>query len=557
MADKKDLVVKMTINSTDFENGLKNAKTGVNRFVKDTETASGLFKSAMTKMMGAFSALGVAMAAKNIFTSFMNSTESMHDNWANNIGAMKDSWNAFLFQINTGNFQGLKDIIEYAKQARQALDALGDSTALFNLDLGNTQAEMTELLSTIQRKKKNGEDYTAEVNRYNQLVEDLRSSNKMADEDAYSALTAMFGKYNINLGDYGLSPLEAARQARIAARGKNADVEALRKAMNTRVDISEVGDFDASAPQSAEDKLRKEWGMARYNRAKLLMTLGDITTEEKEQLENVLNGISSRDRTITQLEKQLNRYLNGEEGGGGTSPTTTSTSTGVTMTADQVAEYMTRALQNEILNNDRIKDAVLIDIEIPEEEIIEEDTQAIVDAVIRTREEMAQLAITTQQALSAASQLGAAFTSMGKISDSTLGKMFTMLGSVISQIVQTIQVMMTLTGAETIEGIADVFANTKGEVWTKLAAAAAAAAGIAAIIASAKSTFAGSYAEGGIVGGSSYSGDRLWARVNSGEMILNQKQQANLLGGGGQVKFVIEGSQLKGVLDNYETIQNL
>ena len=550
MADKKDLVVKMTINSTDFENGLKNAKTGVNRFVKDTETASGLFKSTMSKMVSAFSALGVAMAAKNVFTSFMNSTESMHDNWANNIGAMKDSWNAFLFQINTGNFQGLKDIIDYAKQARQALDALGDSTALFNLDLGNTQAEMTELLSTIQRKRKNGQDYTAEVNQYNQLLDNLRNSNKMTNEDAYSSVTAIFGRAGIQLGDYGLSPMEAARQARIVARGKNADVEALRRAMNTRVDVSEVGDFDASAPESAEEKLRKEWGTARYNRAKFLMTLGDITTEEKEQIENILNGVSSRDRTIAQMEKQLNRYLNGEEGGGKTSPTTT-TSTGMTMTADQIAEFMTRSLQNEILNNDRIKDAVLIDIEIPEEEIIEEDTQAIVDAVIRAREEMEQLAITTQQALSAASQLGQAFSNMGRISDSTLGKIFSMLGSVITQIVQTIQTMMTLTGAETIEGIADVFANTKGEVWTKLAAAAAAAAGIAGIIASAKSTFAGSFAEGGVVGGSSYTGDRLWARVNSGEIILNQKQAAGLLGGGGQVNFVIEGSQLKGVLDNY------
>ena len=36
------------------------------------------------------------------------------------------------------------------------------------------------------------------------------------------------------------------------------------------------------------------------------------------------------------------------------------------------------------------------------------------------------------------------------------------------------------------------------------------------------------YANGGIVGDSSYSGDRLFARVNSGEMILNNSQQRNL-----------------------------
>jgi hypothetical protein len=49
-----------------------------------------------------------------------------------------------------------------------------------------------------------------------------------------------------------------------------------------------------------------------------------------------------------------------------------------------------------------------------------------------------------------------------------------------------------------------------------------------AMISQIKSVTAGGYANGGIVEGSSYSGDKLIARLNSGEMVLNDRQQKNL-----------------------------
>ena len=72
------------------------------------------------------------------------------------------------------------------------------------------------------------------------------------------------------------------------------------------------------------------------------------------------------------------------------------------------------------------------------------------------------------------------------------------------------------------------------------------------------------FAEGGIVGGTSYRGDKVYARLNSGEMVLNGRQQANLfnminsggLMGGGQVTFKIQGRELVGVLNNYNNKRN-
>ena len=97
---------------------------------------------------------------------------------------------------------------------------------------------------------------------------------------------------------------------------------------------------------------------------------------------------------------------------------------------------------------------------------------------------------------------------------------------------------------------------------------AAIAAGVAAVIA-ALGAISGAFATGGIVGGSGASttmGDNTLIRVNRGEMVLNNRQQARLFkmldGGlslnttstGGTVDFRISGSNLYGSLKNYSSI---
>ena len=75
------------------------------------------------------------------------------------------------------------------------------------------------------------------------------------------------------------------------------------------------------------------------------------------------------------------------------------------------------------------------------------------------------------------------------------------------------------------------------------------------------------YNTGGIIDGNSIHGDKVLARVNSGEMVLNKRQQSNLFrqlnnatnnasAFGGNVTFTIHGSELVGVIDNYNSKMN-
>lgn len=100
-------------------------------------------------------------------------------------------------------------------------------------------------------------------------------------------------------------------------------------------------------------------------------------------------------------------------------------------------------------------------------------------------------------------------------------------------------------------------------VWDWIAGAVAGVATLTSVIAQMQS-----FNEGGIVSGTSFSGDRTLIRANAGEMVLNQRQQKNLFNalnsgninnsnsGGGRVEFVIDGRQLKGVLNNYNSKLN-
>ena len=154
----------------------------------------------------------------------------------------------------------------------------------------------------------------------------------------------------------------------------------------------------------------------------------------------------------------------------------------------------------------------------------------------------------------------ALFNTFKEGSEITAASILQMISTTLPAIGSLISAIGALTAAEATE--AGVAATSKAVSTSKhwieaIAAVASLGAVVATAISAASKPNLQRFAEGGIVGGSSFTGDRVPAMVNSGEMILNKTQQARLfkIANGGapgdnSVTFHISGTDLVGVLNN-------
>ena len=159
-----------------------------------------------------------------------------------------------------------------------------------------------------------------------------------------------------------------------------------------------------------------------------------------------------------------------------------------------------------------------------------------------------------------AESLGAIASIMGSVTNMTnegAAAWLSWSANLISAVAAAIPQIVALTTAKKGEAIASGVASAAQTPFVGWLLAGTAAAAVVAALASIPS-----FSTGGIFAGNSTIGDMNLARVNAGEMILNNRQQRNLFNllngngvmgsaGGGQVEFKIRGKELVGVLANY------
>lgn len=165
--------------------------------------------------------------------------------------------------------------------------------------------------------------------------------------------------------------------------------------------------------------------------------------------------------------------------------------------------------------------------------------------------------------------MGSMFSSVGQMSDDETAAIMQGLASITGSIAEAVPAIMSLVGAKSAEAIATGTSEAvKIGFPQNIPAIATTVAAIMSVIGTIASV-AGSFAEGGIISGGSQIGDNMVAKVNSGEMIINGKQQQNLwkaistgnLGGNTENQISVSNVRVKGsdlylALKNYSKVKS-
>lgn len=197
------------------------------------------------------------------------------------------------------------------------------------------------------------------------------------------------------------------------------------------------------------------------------------------------------------------------------------------------------------------------------------DIQVEADSLTPAEKKLKKLKKASEGTSETLNAMGSMFQSVGKMTGDETAAVLNGLASITGSIAEAVPAIMSLVGAKSAEAIANGLAeSSKVKFPANIPAIATTIATIMSVIGTIASV-AGSFAEGGIISGGSQIGDQMVAKVNSGEMIINGKQQQNLwkaistgnLGGNTENQISVSNVRVKGsdlylALKNYSKVKS-
>ncbi|RGO12247.1 hypothetical protein DXB29_06530 [Bacteroides sp. 3_1_33FAA] len=593
-----DLVTRLLLNSSQFDNNIRRSTQQVQQFQQVGRN--------ITATIGRFAGvLGIAMTAGEAFNKVLNSSQTLGDMTASNMAALKTSVDEFFYSLGSGNLSnfltGLGDMIDKAKEAYAALDQLGNTQISYGVFSAKSQSEIADAQYIAKNKFAPADQRNAAFDKWRITLQEQQAANiRLQEELINSASKAVEARTNANitvtmedmLKAFEADLLDPAKRDEVKSRAKNGTAN--YQANAKRKDWSQE-QKDALA-ESQKQNLIIHTMLEKYSDDELKDIAAKI-----QQYYQLNSALKSTAREYNETANEYNNSMAKMEGfksveslegfkvftGTTTNKTEVKLPVKPVIPAGSLAELdaqiasVRKELNLAISNEDRIRINAELNALTEQKRVIEfqykypnapnvklDDERSSLADVARKPEIPTSLPkfespITNKNIKlnnEYAQSLGAIASIMGSVTNMTNEGAAAWLSwgaNLISAVAAAIPQIVALTTAKKGEAIASGVASAAQTPFVGWLLAGAAAAAVVAALASIPS-----FSTGGIFAGNSTIGDMNLARVNAGEMILNNRQQRNLFNllngngvigsaGGGQVEFKIKGKELVGVLANY------
>ena len=571
-----DLITRLLLNTQQFDNNLGKSTKQIQGFQQKIQGFSSGAVSAFTKFAGV---LGVAYGATELLQKGLNSNATLQDKYNSLMQAGSTVTDQFFTAIYSGDWTVFNDGIEKAiKNAKEYADTYRNVQRMLettSIKFEQTDARKTQLEAIIEDDTKPLEERKKAQQELDRIllmgVADIREASQITERELNNMLADL-------IGEAQYITTENAQKLILDIRNKYSglrkELDAYREVRDTKNQVMNPNAFKYSGDewykinQDATKKYYQEYTKDQRAYYDELLRLADRMNDET---------FSSFQGLFDKLNDLNDKAGTWEKDRAGA--------------RDEIAGIKTTASKKEIIPAGSIMEMQkkIADLKKKYENAADEGTRVGFMKAIKEAEtelKMMQLRAAGTSLLptgeinkpvgrNIADDVKSGYINIKPIStdsiqanyDSIMGSVTNMTNegaagwlaygaNILSSISAAIPMITSLTTALTAKAAAEAAGSAAAvPVVGWINAVAAITAIMSAMAAVPK------FADGGIIGGNSFIGDNMIARVNSGEMILNNRQQRNLFnlldgkGGtsvnaGGEVKLRIEGRDLVGVINS-------
>lgn len=569
-----DIWVRLGLKKDGFDTGLKKADSDLKGFGTGVGKMGSVAGAALKGIAGA---AGLALGGIEAFNRMITSNESNNDKWENTMRTMNNSVNEFFSALTSGDFtgfqNGLDGIARKARETAEALRQIEDAQTVYGLFSTENRAIFNENMVTLRNRNASPEQIEAAKKAIESVMKaQTEYGNQLAEKAVNAAKNIIAQRGNIEASDFSETDIKEMLSVALDAQGgirseelerqyqeyveKFRDLNAKYIETDFYTGYSEIPEKEIENYQRELKELNGRYASANLYNALWTKTNGDDLKQLVSFLQSAYSArseIASMQRTYQRAE-QSSAALTGATAATSTPPPEGSlaylqqklkeaqdaAATAVGEVAQKEAMETVKSIEGQI---EEMKNRIAASLRDPWEGIsavpaiplptrLESSSESgivlpdIEDKTSGMEEYRSQIDETSDSI----GILAGAMSNLSGLVDDQSASWMSYAGNVMQAIAQAIPAIASLTAAQSTQatmGAASAASQAGSAVaGIPVVGPAMAVAAIASVIAALAAV--PKFAQGGIVGGSSYYGDKLLARVNSGEMILNTDQQRRI-----------------------------